>query len=207
MTVSHDAPLERNADLGRHQVRGRGDDRPASRGRPRERERSRRLPRGRRGHRALLLLRRVRLPARRGGRARQGLALAPVQAPGDPVRPLERGVPVVGQRALIGGGEPFFRTRFWSSSSPARTASCGSCPCSSRARSDRRPRARQPVTQDRIVLCVAATVVVYLIGTSGVPVGLVNFVLAPRWLLVLSRRHGDAGLSRAAGRWRRLPRS
>jgi fucose 4-O-acetylase-like acetyltransferase len=35
-----------------------------------------------------------------------------------------------------------------------------------------------------IALCVAAIVVVYIVGTSGVPVGLLNFVLAPRWLLV-----------------------
>ena len=134
VTVAARCAARAQRDAGRPEVRGRRDDRAASRGGPRERERRRRLPRGLGGDRPVLLLRRVRLPARRGRRAGQGLALAAVQTPRHPVRPVECGVP---DRRPAGSGAAgasrSCRTRFWSSSSPAPTASSGSCPCSWRA--------------------------------------------------------------------------
>ena len=92
---------------------------------------------------------------------------------------------VVGQRALIGGGEPFLPhpllVVFFAGAHGILWFLPMLLACA--VLTDllvRGSRSRRIL----IVVCVAATVLVYFIGTSDVPAGLVNFALAPRWLLV-----------------------
>jgi fucose 4-O-acetylase-like acetyltransferase len=92
---------------------------------------------------------------------------------------------VVAQRALIGGGEPYLPNPllviFFAGAHGILWFLPMLLACAVLTdllvRGDRSRRIG-------IGLCVVATVVVYVIGTRDVPVGLVNFVLAPRWLLV-----------------------
>lgn len=92
---------------------------------------------------------------------------------------------IVGQRTLAGGGEPFLPNPllviFFAGAHgilwflPMLLACAVLTDLLVRGSRSRRIG---------IILCVVATIVVYLIGTSGVSAGMVNFVLAPRWLLV-----------------------
>lgn len=91
----------------------------------------------------------------------------------------------VGQRAMVHGGPPFLPNPilviFFAGAHgilwflPMLLACALLCDVLIRGARSRRIA---------IVLCVVATVGIYIVGTSGVPANMVNFALAPRWFLV-----------------------